>query len=163
MSPQRTTVNPSVGGTEVAVSYGCARRGVPASVSFARWVHAALANQRRQGLVSVRLVDTDEGRALNREFRHRDYATNVLSFPADPLPKGIKGPRLLGDLVLCAPVVMREAGEQGKRPVDHFAHLTVHGTLHLLGYDHMEPAAAGRMEALEVRILARLGIADPYR
>lgn len=147
---------------EVAVSYGCGRRGVPAPASFACWVRAALASQRRRGLVSIRLVDEDEGRALNRDYRHRDYATNVLSFPADPLPKGVKGPRLLGDLVLCAPVVAREAREQGKRPADHFAHLTVHGTLHLLGHDHMEPAEAERMEALEIRILAGLGIADPY-
>lgn len=147
---------------EVAVSYGCGRRGVPAPASFARWVRAALASQRRRGLVSIRLVDEDEGRALNRDYRHRDYATNVLSFPADPPPKGVKGPRLLGDLVLCAPVVAREAREQGKRPADHFAHLTVHGTLHLLGHDHMEPAEAERMEAMEIRILAGLGIADPY-
>jgi probable rRNA maturation factor len=147
---------------EVAVSYGCGRRGVPASASFARWVRAALKSQRRRGLVSIRLVDEDEGRALNRHYRNRDYATNVLSFPADPLPKSVGGPRLLGDLVLCAPVVAREARAQGKRPADHWAHLTVHGTLHLLGHDHMAPAEAERMETLEVRILAGLGIADPY-
>jgi probable rRNA maturation factor len=147
---------------EVAVSYGCGRRGVPAPASFARWVRAALAGQRRHGLVSIRVVDEAEGRALNRDYRQRDHATNVLSFPAEPLPKGVKGPRLLGDLVLCAPIVAREARAQGKRPADHWAHLTVHGTLHLVGHDHMEPAEAERMESLEVRILAGLGIADPY-
>jgi probable rRNA maturation factor len=147
---------------DVAVSYGCGRRGIPAPGSFARWVRAALAGQRRRGLVSIRIVDETEGRTLNRDYRHRDYATNVLSFPADPPPRGYAGPRLLGDLVLCAAVVEREAREQGKRPASHFAHLTVHGTLHLVGHDHMESAEAERMEALEVRILARLGIADPY-
>jgi probable rRNA maturation factor len=148
---------------DVAVSYGCGRRGIPAPGSFAGWVRAALAGQRRRGLVSIRIVDETEGRTLNRDYRHRDYATNVLSFPADPPPRGYAGPRLLGDLVLCAAVVEREARAQGKRPADHFAHLTVHGTLHLVGHDHMESAEAERMEALEVRILARLGIADPYR
>ncbi len=146
----------------VVVSYGCGRRGVPAPASFARWVREALAGRRRPGLVSIRIVDEDEGRALNRDYRQRDYPTNVLSFRADPLPKGAKGPHLLGDLVLCAPVVAREAREQGKRPADHWAHLTVHGTLHLIGFDHVEPAEAERMEAREVGILARLGIADPY-
>jgi len=147
---------------EVAISYGCGRRGVPAPGSFARWVRATLKSQRRRGLVSIRIVDEDEGRALNRHYRNRDYATNVLSFPADRLPKGVRGPHLLGDLVLCAPVVAREARAQGKRSADHWAHLTVHGTLHLLGHDHIAPAEAERMEALEVRILAGLGIANPY-
>jgi probable rRNA maturation factor len=110
--------------------------------------------------VAIRIVDADEGQALNLQYRGRDYATNVLSFPAD-LPPGVNLP-LIGDLVICAPVVAREAAEQGKKPTDHWAHMTVHGTLHLLGYDHMEDAEAEAMEALETRILAGLGIADPY-
>jgi probable rRNA maturation factor len=85
----------------------------------------------------------------------------VLSFPVE-WPPGVSAP-LLGDIALCAPVVLREAREQGKRARDHFAHLTVHGVLHLLGHDHADEAEAARMEALETRILARLGIADPYR
>lgn len=163
MTARRNATPTAADDLAVAVSYGCGRRGVPAPASFARWVRAALASMRRRGLVSIRVVDEAEGRALHRDYRQRDYPTNVLAFPAEPLPKGVKGPRLLGDLVLCAPVVAREARAQGKRAADHWAHLTVHGTLHLVGYDHLEPAEAERMEALEVRILARLGIADPYR
>ncbi|MDE2087017.1 MAG: rRNA maturation RNase YbeY, partial [Xanthomonadaceae bacterium] len=110
--------------------------------------------------LSIRIVDADEGRELNRDYRGKDYATNVLSFEAD-LPPELKLP-LIGDMVICSPVVAREAAEQGKRPRDHWAHLTVHGTLHLLGYDHIVAAEAEAMEALETRILAGLGIADPY-
>lgn len=148
---------------EVAVGYATAsRKGVPAPTSFRRWVEAALRGARRRKAteVAIRIVDADEGQALNLQYRGRDYATNVLSFPAD-LPPGVNLP-LIGDLVICAPVVAREAAEQGKKPTDHWAHMTVHGTLHLLGYDHMEDAEAEAMEALETRILAGLGIADPY-
>jgi probable rRNA maturation factor len=145
------------------VGYATAsRKGVPAPASFRRWVEAALKGARRRKAteVAIRIVDADEGQALNLQYRGRDYATNVLSFPAD-LPPGVNLP-LIGDLVICAPVVVREAAEQGKKPTDHWAHMTVHGTLHLLGYDHMEDAEAEAMEALETRILAGLGIADPY-
>lgn len=138
------------------------RAGIPAPASFRRWVAAALlgARRRKPAEVAIRVVDAAEGRALNRQYRGKDYATNVLSFPAE-LPPGVKLP-LIGDLAICCPVVSREAAEQGKRPNDHWAHLTVHGTLHLLGYDHIEEAQATAMEALETRILAGLGIADPY-
>ena len=98
---------------------------------------------------------------MNRQYRGKDYATNVLSFPAE-LPRGVTSP-LLGDLVVCAPVVAREAREQGKPPRDHYAHLTVHGVLHLLGFDHQNERDATRMETLETRVLAALGIADPYQ
>jgi probable rRNA maturation factor len=137
--------------------------GIPRADSFRRWVEAALtvARRRRASELSLLLVDTDEGRAYNRDYRSRDYATNVLSFPAD-LPPGVRTP-LLGDLIVCAPVVAREAAEQGKALRDHYAHMTVHGVLHLLGYDHLVDAEAERMEALERRALAGLGIADPYR
>lgn len=147
---------------QLHVSYACGRRGVPASASFTQWVEAALrgARRRKPSELAIRIVDADEGRALNRDYRGKDYATNVLSFPAD-LPPGLKLP-LIGDLAICAPVVAREAAEQGKRPRDHWAHLTVHGVLHLLGYDHLVEAEAQAMEALETRILAGLGIADPY-
>jgi probable rRNA maturation factor len=147
---------------QVAVGYGLPRAGLPAAISFRQWVAAALrgANHRKAAELAIRLVDSDEGRALNRDYRGKDYATNVLSFPAE-LPPELKLP-LLGDLAICAPVVVREAAEQGKRPRDHWAHLTVHGVLHLLGYDHIENRDAEAMEALETRILAGLGIADPY-
>ncbi len=148
--------------TTVHVGYAVPRTGIPAAASFRRWVDAALrgAKRRKTTELSIRIVDTSEGRALNRDYRGKDYATNVLSFEAE-LPPGLKLP-LIGDLAICAPVVAREAAEQGKRERDHWAHLTVHGVLHLLGYDHIEDADAEVMEALETRVLADLGIADPY-
>jgi probable rRNA maturation factor len=146
----------------VSIGYAVPRAGVPAAASFRRWVEAALrgAKRRKPVELAIRLVDVDEGRALNRDYRGKDYATNVLSFPAE-LPPGVLLP-LLGDLAICAPVVQREALEQGKRAKDHWAHLTVHGVLHLLGYDHLADDEAETMEALETRILAGLGIANPY-
>ncbi|MFA6231296.1 MAG: rRNA maturation RNase YbeY [Rhodanobacter sp.] len=138
------------------------RSGLPATVSFRLWVASALqgARRRKPAELSIRIVGIDEGRALNRDYRGKDYATNVLSFPAG-LPPGIDLP-LIGDLAICAPVVLREAAEQSKLARDHWAHLTIHGVLHLLGHDHVEDAEAERMERLETRILAALGIADPY-
>ncbi len=151
---------------EVSVSYALPRAGLPAAVSFRRWVAAALEGRIREADLAVRIVDDKEGRALNRHYRGKDYATNVLSFPADiaegvKMPKGVKMP-LLGDLVICAPVVAREANEQQKALNAHYAHLTVHGTLHLLGWDHEDEREAECMEQLEREILAGLGIADPY-
>ena len=146
----------------VAVSYAVARAGVPSTASFRQWVEAALrgARRRKPAEVAIRIVDAEEGLALNRDYRGKAYATNVLSFPAE-LPPGVDLP-LIGDLAICAPVVAREAAEQGKKPRDHWAHLTVHGTLHLLGYDHIEDGEAEAMESLEASILSTLGIADPY-
>lgn len=117
--------------------------------------------------VVVRIVDEDESRELNSRFRQIDKPTNVLAFPsydadlAELVEEAGEFP--LGDLVICAPVVLREAAEQGKDPEDHWAHLLVHGTLHLLGYDHAQEQEAAEMEALETRILAARGIGDPYR
>ncbi|WIG56040.1 MAG: Metal-dependent hydrolase YbeY, involved in rRNA and/or ribosome maturation and assembly [Rhodanobacteraceae bacterium] len=147
---------------EVGVSYAAPRRSVPTSTSFRRWVEAALqgARHRKPAELSIRIVGAREGRALNLRYRGKDYATNVLSFPVE-LPRGVASP-LLGDLVICAPVLAREAREQRKAPRDHYAHLTVHGVLHLLGFDHQNERDAVRMETLETRILAKLGIADPY-
>ncbi|MFC5579634.1 rRNA maturation RNase YbeY [Rhodanobacter terrae] len=144
------------------VGYAVARTGLPSAASFRRWVEAALhgARRRKPAELAIRIVDTDEGRALNRDYRGKDYATNVLSFPTE-WPPGVTLP-LIGDLAICAPVVLREAAEQHKLPRDHWAHLTIHGVLHLLGYDHTEDTEAEAMEALETRILAKLGIADPY-
>lgn len=145
----------------VNVSYGLNRKGLPAASSVRRWVDAALAGHRRAVELSVRYVDSDEGRALNRDYRGRDYATNVLSFPVE-LPRGVRSP-LLGDLVVCAPVVALEALGQDKPLAHHHAHLVVHGVLHLLGMDHEgSEAEADAMEARERRILGRLGIPDPY-
>ena len=149
---------------DVAVGYAVPRAGIPAAVSFRKWVAAALAGRIREADLAIRIVDTKEGRALNQHYRGKDYATNVLSFPAElpeGLPKGVKLP-LLGDLVICAPVVAREAKEQKKKLAAHYAHLTVHGTLHLLGWNHEDDREAEAMEQLERDILAEMGIDDPY-
>ena len=150
---------------DVSVGYAVPRVGLPSPVSFRKWIAAALESRIREADLAVRLVGAREGRALNRQYRGKDYATNVLSFPAEntdvKLPTGYKRP-LLGDLVLCAPVVAREAREQKKSLLAHYAHLTVHGTLHLLGWDHGDDREAECMEQLEREILAGLGIDDPY-
>ncbi|MCD9005293.1 rRNA maturation RNase YbeY [Luteimonas sp. XNQY3] len=149
---------------DVAIGYALPRKGLPAAASFRKWAAAALAGRIREADLAIRLVDENEGRALNRHYRGRDYATNVLSFPAElpeGLPEGVHLP-LLGDLVLCAPVVAREAAEQVKPLNAHYAHLTVHGVLHLLGWDHEDDKDAEAMEQLEREILAGLGIDDPY-
>ena len=145
---------------DVSVSYAAPRTGVPSAVSFRKWVAAALKSRIREADLAIRIVDAKEGRALNRHYRGKDYATNVLSFPAD-LPEGVKMP-LLGDLVICAPVVAREAKEQRKPAQAHYAHLTVHGVLHLLGWNHEDDKEAEAMEQLEREILAGLGLPDPY-
>ena len=151
---------------DVSVSYATPRAGLPSAVSFRKWVAAALASRILEADLAIRIVGAREGRALNRHYRGKDYATNVLSFPADmaegvKLPKGVKLP-LLGDIVLCAPVVAKEAKEQRKPLAAHYAHLTVHGVLHLLGWDHQDERDADCMEALEREILAGLGIEDPH-
>ena len=145
---------------DVGVSYGLPRKGLPAATSFRKWAAAAARGRIRKADLAIRLVDEKEGRALNHHYRGKDYATNVLSFPAD-LPDGVDLP-LLGDLVICAPVVAREAREQGKDQAAHYAHLTVHGVLHLLGLDHEDEREAEAMEQLEREILAGLGLPDPY-
>lgn len=148
---------------ELSVRYGLSRAGLPAAASFRRWVVATLAGagRRKPAALAIRLVGETEGRALNHDYRGSDYPTNVLSFPAE-LPRGVPLP-LIGDLAICAPVVAREAAEQGKLLREHYAHLTVHGVLHLLGLDHVIESEADAMEALETRVLADLGISDPYR
>ncbi len=145
---------------DVTINYAVPRAGIPAAVSFRKWVAAALDSRIREADLAIRIVGAKEGRALNRHYRGKDYATNVLSFPAE-LPEGVKLP-LLGDLVLCAPVIAREAREQKKLLAAHYAHLTVHGALHLLGWDHEDACDADCMEQLEREILADLGIDDPY-
>src|SRR5690606_12221002 len=131
----------------------------PDDDSLIRWAALALRDDPGKEL-TIRLVDAEESRTLNREYRNRDYPTNVLSFPAD-LPPELDIP-LLGDLVICVPVVNHEAAEQGKPAAAHWAHMVIHGCLHLLGHDHIEDDEAEAMEALERQLLAELGIADPY-
>jgi probable rRNA maturation factor len=126
---------------------------VPSDRELRRWARAVFAGE---GAVTLRYVAATEGRRLNREFRGKDYATNVLSFPYSNRP-------LAGDIVICAPVVLREARDQGREARAHHAHLLVHGLLHLMGLDHERETAAARMESRERRILANLGFADPYK
>ncbi|MFZ5654038.1 MAG: rRNA maturation RNase YbeY [Pseudomonadota bacterium] len=151
----------------IAVDAACgAGEEVPEPARLRAWLRAALRHQGRQrAAICVRIVGEAEGRELNTRYRLRDparaRATNVLSFPAD-LPAWVDDP-LLGDLVICAPVVAREAAEQGKPAAAHWAHLVVHGALHLLGHDHQDDTAAERMEALETEILGALGFPPPYR
>ncbi|MCE8018277.1 rRNA maturation RNase YbeY [Halomonas sp. MCCC 1A17488] len=135
---------------------------LPAQAELEAWTRAVLARFPRETRheVTVRIVDAEEGQALNRDYRGRDKPTNVLSFPFEG-PPGVSLP-LLGDLVLCHPVVLKEAHEQAKRLVDHYAHLVIHGMLHLLGHDHLEENEAEVMEGLEREILADFAIADPY-
>ena len=143
----------------VSIDNRVGRKGIPTRRSFEIWIGTALGARARR-TVNVALLSAKDARELNRQFRRKDYATNVLSFPFEPL-RGEKKVSL-GDLALCPTVVAREAKEQGKPLRDHFAHLTIHGVLHLLGYDHETRKDAAEMEALEVRLLAKLGIPDPY-
>jgi len=135
-------------------------RGLPANAALARWAQAALAGS-GAGVaeVNLRLVDADESRRLNARYRGKRRPTNVLSFTYD-MPAGRPG--LIGDLVICAPVVAREAEVQGKTRRAHWAHMVVHGILHLQGHDHVRETDAQAMESAEIRILKRLGFSNPY-
>ena len=133
----------------------------PDDAAFRRWCELALRQRSADSEMTIRLVDETEGRELNHTYRHKDYATNVLSFPAD-VPDDLLDIPLLGDLVICVAVVEREAAEQGKSLEAHWAHLVIHGCLHLLGYDHIEDEEAEEMESLERELLAELGHPDPY-
>ena len=142
----------------LSVQYACDAPDLPGRADVRRWARAALdADGARGGQITVRFVDADEGQSLNRDYRGKDYATNVLSFPYEIEPV------VCGDLVICAGVVAREAAEQGKPLAAHYAHLIVHGMLHLQGYDHEEDEAEARaMEDCERAVLAALGYPDPY-
>lgn len=140
---------------------------LPGQDAIQSWVSAALSAAEYAGdeaELSVRLVDSDESQQLNHQYRGKDKPTNVLSFPFEQ-PEGLPADAhlpLLGDLVICVPVVAREALEQSKNCQAHWAHMLVHGTLHLLGYDHIDDAEAEQMEALETKILLALGYPNPY-
>jgi probable rRNA maturation factor len=143
-------------------------KSVPEEHSIHSWVETAISSSGNTAAgreISVRLVDEEEGRALNKQYRQQDKATNVLSFPGAGAGEAGLPPEVaqsLGDIVVCGPVVEREAAEQDKDVTSHWAHLLVHGTLHLLGYDHETDRDAALMEKLESGILATYGIDDPY-
>ncbi len=132
----------------------------PSLDQFKLWVEAVLGDQSNDIELVIRVVDEPESAALNEQYRHKSGPTNILSFPVE-LPVGFETP-LLGDLVICAPVVVREAGEQNKLVNDHWAHIVIHGVLHLLGFDHIEDQQAERMEAEEIAVLQKLSINNPY-
>lgn len=134
---------------------------LPSEAQLRQWCELALRQRTAPSELTIRIVDEAEGRELNHTWRGKDYPTNVLSFPAD-IPEGLLDIPLLGDLVICAPVVAREATEQGKAASAHWAHLVIHGCLHLLGYDHLDDEEAEEMEGLERQLLAELGYPDPY-
>ena len=137
---------------------------LPSERDFYRWTWSALKNEYRRAGISLILLDEEEARDYNRDYRGKDYATNVLSFALNEgeiLPDQFSD-GLYGDLVICPQVVLKEAAEQGKTPEQHFAHLTIHGVLHLMGYDHIEDTEAEEMEALETRLLNQLAYPDPY-
>lgn len=134
---------------------------VPEEEDISSWIEAALQREREQAEVSVRLVGEEEMARLNHHYRGKAGSTNVLSFPTD-LPESVPHP-LLGDIVVCAAVVEREAQQQHKSFHDHWAHMFIHGSLHLLGYDHIETADAQSMESLETSIMKTLGYPDPYQ
>lgn len=138
----------------LSVQYADATAGLPDRSTLRRWVRKAL---ERDAVLTIRLVGAEEARSLNREYRGRDYATNVLTF-------AYGGDAVLeGDIAVCVPVVLEEAAQQGKAVKAHWAHLVVHGVLHLQGYDHEDDAEARRMEARETQIVTELGYPDPYR
>ncbi|MBM4234435.1 MAG: rRNA maturation RNase YbeY [Gammaproteobacteria bacterium] len=139
------------------------RGGVPGTTRIGRWVRAAIGIKGNGTELAVRIVGAAEGQRLNLLWRGRDYPTNVLSFPAPADAADNKARSSLGDIVVCAPVVAREAKQQNKRLDDHWAHVLIHGALHLLGHDHERESDATRMERRERLVLARFGIADPYR
>ncbi len=145
-------MNPAL---SLSVQFASAASDLPGRAQVRRWVAAAL---ERDAAITVRLVDADEARALNQDYRKKGYAPNVLTFEYGEIAPGVLG----GDVVICAPVVAREAREQGKPLQHHYAHMTVHGVLHLQGYDHLDPADAGIMEAREIAILSRFRIPNPY-
>ncbi len=133
----------------------------PEPSQFQQWVDLALAGQTTDHEIVIRLVDESESAGLNEQYRQKQGATNILSFPFEK-PVGIELD-LLGDLVICVPVVNTEAAQQNKRLFDHWAHITIHGVLHLLGYDHSEDDDAEQMESLEIQLLHSLHIANPYQ
>jgi probable rRNA maturation factor len=151
----RKRSRPSSADYSLAVQFASRLPNLPSEADFKRWMRAAL---EQAAQVTIRVVNAAEARNLNRTFRDKNYPTNVLTFIYHD--QGSKA--LQGDIVLCAPVVACEAREQKKMIAHHYAHLTVHGVLHLAGYDHEQQADAQKMEAIEVAILASLGIPDPY-
>ncbi len=148
---------------QIAIQNASQASPIPRKSLIKQWVKAALAQKIQSAQITLRFVDTEEGQSLNRDYRQKDYATNVLTFTFDDeLPPTHSMP-LLGDLVLCGAVIEREAYEQKKPLLAHYCHMIVHGALHLQGFDHLIDSEAETMEALETQIVTQLGYDDPYQ
>lgn len=147
---------------DLDLQIACDEKHLPNEEAFIQWIALALEEDYTDELaeITIRIVESSESQALNLEYRGKDKPTNVLSFPFEA-PPGVPI-NLLGDLVICKEVMEREASEQNKEVAHHWAHLCIHGCLHLLGYDHIEDDEAQIMESLEIKLLDRLGIANPY-
>ena len=145
---------------EVEIQYAVSPDGLPTEQDFVDWVSVVIPEDKQDVVMTVRVVDEQESAQLNETYRHKQGSTNVLSFSAD-IPEEVES-KLLGDLVICAPVVAREAKEQGKETLAHWAHMVIHGTLHLQGYDHQTDKEAQEMEDVERNILIKIGFKDPY-
>ncbi len=150
----------SMAESPVIIQSATSAADLPDEADFTRWVKLVLEKHERSGEVVIRLVDEAESAELNQTYRHKKGPTNILSFPFDA-PVETES-ELLGDLLICAPVVLQEASQQGKPARHHWAHIVIHGVLHLLGYDHIDEADARRMETLEINLLKTLNIPNPY-
>lgn len=147
----------------IELQIACTSSDYPTEQQFQRWVDVTLDSQSLgdDTEILIRLVDSTESADLNQQYRHKSGATNILSFPFDA-PAGMEMDHVLGDLILCVPLIIDEAKAQNKLALHHWAHITIHGVLHLLGYDHIKEADAKEMENLEINILAQLNIVNPY-
>ncbi len=155
-----TSSTKMTGNPDIEIQRACESSEIPVDEDFRLWAEYALKRLDRSGSVVIRLVDANESQSLNLQYRNKDYATNVLSFPFET-PEFVEENHL-GDLVICVPVVNGEAREQGKKPLSHWAHMVIHGMLHLMGYDHETDAQAEEMESLEIELLKQLAINNPY-
>jgi len=144
----------------VNIQIASEQKAIPTEAQFELWVNAALVEHANDTTLTIRIIDAIESATLNEKFRKKTGPTNVLSFPT--IPTVASEENYLGDIAICAPIVIAEAEEQNKMPAAHWAHLTIHGVLHLLGYDHVEDHQAVIMENLEIRLLNELGIENPY-
>jgi probable rRNA maturation factor len=146
---------------DLDLQMACNDKNLPSKDDFQLWVNTALLSYNKTFELTVRIVNIEESQSLNKQYRSKDKPTNVLSFPFE-VPEGIEL-ALLGDLVICAEVVRLEAQQQNKHLHEHWAHMVIHGCLHLLGFDHIEDNDAQEMEALEIKLLSTLKINDPYQ
>lgn len=148
---------------KITVQYAADKKLAPAKAQICDWAKQALAGKSENSEVTIRIVERDEMTQLNETYRRKSGPTNVLSFPAEMPEVAAEAFPMLGDIVICAEVVNREAAEQQKSPQSHWAHMVVHGIFHLLGYDHVNDADAEVMEQLEIEVMQKLGFANPYK